>query len=351
MSSISICVVRSTAVFGIVACLHATQAGVIVGAGSLSLWGRTTPYTSWDVLFDPLPGLTDPAEGRVRDFAFHDGRLYCASNHALQNGGPWYYTPGASGSLAAPVQPTMPFPVGAPWRFTTNGSLAINTSGQGYGGFTGSNPALVGVGGSSAGGFSPQGYTLTPSGPGAGEYSVGSLHNFPSTQGVRPRSLEYISGIDRFVSVETNQGNPLQSVLNFHPHNASGILARDSFVTLEIPGIRGITPVSAAFASALTGQAVSVPCLLALQKDDIGLSDAPRLYVFTLSGEIVSQANYSIPGWVDPQAIAVDERHRLVFTSDRELGQIHVLRVPGPSGGAGFTALAILASARRRRHR
>ncbi len=324
-----------------------SHAGVIVGSGSVSAWGRATPYTSWDVLFDPLPGLVDPAEGRVRDFAFHNGRLYATSNHSLQNGGPWYYTPGATGSLAAPIQPAMPFPVGTPWRFVTNGALAINTSGQGFGSFTSADPVLVGIGASPAGGFNPQAYTLTQS---AQNYVVGPISNFPSPLGFIPRSLEYVPSLDRFISIGSNQANPAQSTLNFHPHDTAGILPRDSHTTLNISGIRGITPVSAAFASMLSGQSITAPSLLALQKDDLGFSDPPRLYLLSLSGQVITQTDYSIPGWMDPHALAVDEANGFIFTSDRELGQIHVLSVPAP--GSAMTSLfvaSMLMLSRRRR--
>lgn len=321
-------------VLGACAIVSASHAGVVVGSGSVSLWGRSTPYTSWDVLFDPLPGLIDPAEGRVRDFGFYNGRLYCTSTHELGNGGPWYYTPGAAGSLATPIQPVLPFPPQTPWRFFGSGSLAINPSGQGFGAFSGTDPVLVSIGATIGGGPQPLLYTLTQSGS---NYTVGPSFNFPSPQGFRPRGFEYVSALDRFVGVELNQGNPGQSILNFHPHHAGGILPPDSSVTLNVLGIRGITPVSAEFASLLSGLSITQPALLAMQKDDIGLSDPPRLYLLTLNGSVITQTNFNIPGWINPQAIAVDEANSVIYTSDRELGQIHVMRVPAI--GAGWSLL------------
>jgi hypothetical protein len=321
-------------------------AGVVVGSGSTSLWGRATPYTSWDVRLDPLPGLIDPAEGTVRDFAFYNGRLYCTSIHELQNGGPWSYAPGAAGSLATPVQPLMPFPPGTPWRFVTNGTLAINTSGQGYGAFTGPEPVLVAAGRGPQGSSDIRGYTLTQSG---NSYVVGPLFTFP-TQNIRPRSLEYVAELDRFVAIEFDQFNLDRSFINFHPHDASGILPRDSSTTVNVPGLRSLTAVSATFASMLTGQPITSTSLLAIQKDDLGLSDPPRLYLLSLTGQIITQTNYVIPGWVDPQAIAIDEANGLLFTSDRNLGHIHVLHIPSPHAST-IGAVAVIALSRRRRHR
>lgn len=326
----------------------ATQAGTIVGSGSVSLWDRSTSYTSWDVLFDPLPGIVNPAEGRVRDFAFHNGRLYCAANNQLGDGGPWYYIPGTSGSLASPIQPAMPSPIGTPWRFVTYSALAINTSGQGFGSFAGADPVLTGVGIPGPAGFNPQGFALTQS---AGNYTVGPLHNFPSPQGFIPFSLEYIPSLDRFISVEGGQFNPSISILSYHPHNAAGFLPAESSVTLDIPGIKGITVVSAAFASQLSGTSIGSDSLLAIQKDNLGLSDPPRLYLLTLQGQVITHTDYNIPGWMDPRAIAVDEANGLIFTSDRFLGQIHVLQVPAPSAAASGLLILTLANFRRRRSR
>ncbi|MBC7773276.1 MAG: hypothetical protein H7210_12325 [Pyrinomonadaceae bacterium] len=322
-----------------------SHAGTIVGSGSISVWGRSTPYTSWDVLNDPLMGTVGLAEGRVRDFAFYNGRLYCLASTELQDGGPWYYTPGAAGSLATPIQPAMPFPVGTPWRFVTTRALAINTGGHGYGAFSGPDPVLVGVGVPSASGFPPQGFTLTQT---AMNYAVGPLYSFPAPQGFAPQSIEYIGSLDRFVTVEADGPDPSRSVLNYHPHNAAGLLPRDSSVTLNIPGLKGITPVSAAFASMLSGQSITSESLLAIQKDNLGFSDPPRLYLLTLQGEVITQTDYVIPGWMQPRAIAVDEARGLIFTGDRELGQIHVLRVPAPGTGVLIAAAGLLAACRRR---
>jgi len=321
------------------------SAGTIVASGNTSLWGSSRAYTSWDVLFDPLDGIVEPAEGRVRDFAFHNGRLYCGANTRLGDGGPWYYEPGASGNLSTPIQPTLPgFAPGDPRRWITHSVLAINGSGAGYGAFSGPDPTLVGVG-VNAGNNGAYGFSLAHTGS---QYAAGPVYDFFTLDGFPPMSLEYVPGLDRFVSVASSAANPAVSVFNFSPHTADGILMPDASFTLNVSGVRGISPVSAAFASNLTGQSIASDALLVLQKDLLGLSDPPRLMVVSYEGQILSQSSYVIPGWQDPWALGVDETNGLLFTSDRELGVITVVQIPAP-GSVMLLGGAICTFARRRR--
>ncbi|MFM9957819.1 MAG: hypothetical protein ACKVZJ_07065 [Phycisphaerales bacterium] len=334
---------------------HAT-AGTQVGSGTASVWGRPTQYATWDVLPDSGPGLVGFAEGRVRDMAWWNGRLYCGARNDAQDAGPWFYTPGSTSSLAAPTEINFTFTGGDARRWLNNSTIAINTSGTGFGAFTpgAANPTLALVGTPSNAPSSTLAYTVSHAGP-VGTMSATTA--LPPAGSPLPTSLHYDAQRDRFVTVQASLGNPSQSILRTYPHDAAGLLAPDTSLTINVNGLNGLDRVSAAFAAIITNGAVNQSAYLALRRETTGISgvQVELLMLEPTTGSILSRTPLPLPAFdlIDPteskaSAIAVDEAGGRLFVSDFALGTIHVLTIPAPGAIAPMALGAAFARRRRR---
>jgi hypothetical protein len=338
----------------------ACLAGPVVESGSVGLWGQPRSYAAYDTLLDPGPGILGTTDGRARDFAFHNGRLYCGGNIDLIDAGPWYYVPGPAGSLLSPITQDVstapPLPLNDPRRWVKSSTLAINTSGAGLGAFAGPDPRQVVL-------TPPQGAS-TPTysavlTPGA-TLTVATPSPVPAAV-LTPLSLEYVPLLDRFAAVRNNSDNPAgPSVVQFFPHTAGGLSTSDaSFSLPSVPGVKGLSVISPEFASILTGSQVTEPALLLLARNDVGMLQYPDLLVVSYTGAILAQSALALPGTNNPDpavsnpfALAVDEANGTIFVSDRATARIYSIDTPSvPS--APVSALVALAAltlpARRRR--
>ncbi len=334
------------------------EAGTQVGSGSATVWGRPTSFVTWDVASDAGLGLVNLAEGRARDMAWWNGRLYCGGANDAQDAGPWYYTPGPAGSLASPNEINLTFSSGDSRRWLNNATLAINTSGSGFGSFAAGSvdPTLTLVGRSRFAPSAPLAYTVSHSG------SVGSMSGTsapPSSDAALPVSLHYDAVRDRFVSLESPLGNPSPTtLLRTYPHSAAGLLTPDTSITINENGLNGFDRVSAAFASLITGGAVQQSAYLTVRREALG-SGGVQVELLMLSpdtGSVLSRTALPLPSFAefDPSvskasAIAVDEAGGRVFVSDSSAALIYVLSVPTPSAGAGLVMVGVVVAGRHRR--
>ncbi len=349
---------RVHAVFlGALVVAASASAGTQVGGGIATVWGRPTSFVTWDVVSDSGLGLVGLAEGRVRDMAWWNGRLYCGGANDAQDAGPWYYTPGPAGSLASPQEINLTFTSGDSRRWLNNAAIAINTSGSGFGAFAAGSvdPTLALVGRSSIAPSAPLAYTISHSGS-AG--SMSGTSTLPAVGTSLPVSLHYDGVRDRFVSLESPLGNPSQTLLRTYPHNAAGLLTPDTSITINENGLNGFDRVSAAFASLMTNGAVQQGAYLTVRRESLG-SGGVQVELLVLSpdtGSVLSRTALPLPSFAefDPSvskasAIAVDEAGGRVFVSDSSAALIYVLSVPGPGAGAGMGLVGGVVAGRRRR--
>jgi hypothetical protein len=333
------------------------SAGTQVGSGSTNVWGRPTAFVTWDVASDSGFGLVGLAEGRARDMAWWNGRLYCGGANDAQDAGPWYYTPGAAGSLASPNEINLTFTSGDSRRWLNNATLAINTSGSGFGAFAAGSvdPTLALVGRSTFAPSAPRAYTLSHSGS-AG--SMSGTSTLPSSGASVSVSLHYDAVRDRFVSLESPLGNPSQTLLRTYPHTAAGLLTPDTSITINENGLNGFDRISASFASLMTNGAVQQGAYLTVRREALG-SGGVQVELLMLSpdtGSVLSRTALPLPSFAefDPSvskasAIAVDEAGGRVFVSDSSAALIYVLSVPTPGAGAAMALIGAVIASRRRR--
>lgn len=264
------------------------------------------------------------------------------------DGAPTYYTPGPGGDLSTPTTPritnVLP-PDGR--RFYQIRGLTVNASGAGYGGFTGPDATLVTFGSDSV---ERRLSTLVPD---QVNYTLGALTRTPPTSPL-PWAIEYVPSLDQFL-VLSGDANPAVTNFDFHSHSAAGLGPHASSFTGS-GGIRAAQTVSASFASMLIGQPVSQESLLCLEAGLLGISQPPRLVLYSLAGALLSSTDLLLPGYqdyptegLDPVSLAVDESSALLFVGDRGQARIHVLTVPSPTAAASVCFGALLAMRRRRR--
>ncbi|MDX2132936.1 MAG: hypothetical protein SFY69_12870 [Planctomycetota bacterium] len=339
---------RSVVVGGVGVLAAVAEAGVIEQTGAVSLWGRSSPYTSWNVFADPVDaGSAGGVSGTPRGMDFHNGRLYVAHGGDLIGNALWFYEPGATGNLTVSNSRRPNFGPGDSRRFHSVLGVAINTSGAGYGGFApGAEPLIVTQTRDQAGG-APTTVTVADT---ASPVPVSALAGLPGAA-FPPASIEYSRALDRFLSVESSI-NPTVAVVHVRPHTSAGLGAPTSSFTLAIDGVTGVDVISGSFAGALLGQNVPhAEVLLALSQDVLGQGFHPRLSVWTYAGVQLGQTQQvPIPTSFERlsvKALAVDEANGLIFVGDSELGRITTLTVPGP--GAGACVLGMLMCGVRRR--
>lgn len=340
-----------------VSCGAAASAGTLADSFSASVWGRSAQVRTWNTFFDVSGGVIGPYEGRALGMAFQNGALYVVTGATLTDGGPIVYTPTAAGDLS--VATSRPVFVGVPpvgLRFIEARSVAINTSGSGYGAFgAGAAPTLV-VGGAQQGSSSPLTVALNTANNPTGAAGPASVQG--AADGVR--SLAYAAALDRFISVGTSSA--AASTIRVHGHTASGIGAAESSFA-AIGGVTAVQQVSASFASALLGQTVTQAALLAAGRNDLGEVAPPFLALYSFSGTLLGSTDIALrhpvggpPGGaafsntIDIRSLAVDEASGLVYLGDRG-GLIYTVGIPAPGSALGMVIAGFAASARRRRRR
>ena len=320
-------------------------AGVVTGTGTVPLWGHTYGYRTWDVYQDPTVFIgVDPVEGSPRGMAFHNGSLYFVGAGSLIDTGPVRYAPGAAGDLSSPTTIRVPVQPSDPRRWLVPRSVAINTSGAGYGAFAGAEPVLTTVARDLVLSTTNKSITLGVTGTTA---APGTPIDFSFTS---PSAIEYAPSIDRFLSTFIDI-NPSQTTVSVHTHSAAGMTAVERSFT-AMGGIHGMDIISGSFAGGLLGMQVSqAEVILAFGHNDIGLSDPAFLAVYSLDGAAIgSVANVPLSPLVNASSIAVDEASGNIYLGDRDTFTITVVHVPGPGAmGVGLAALAGAVGRRRSR--
>jgi len=321
----------------------AAGAGVVTGTGTVSIWGNARAYRTWDVYQDPTVFIgVDPVEGRPRGMTFHNGSLYFVGAGSLIDTGPVRYAPGASGDLSSPTTIRVPVQPSDPRRWLVPRAVAINTSGAGYGAFSGADPVLTTVA-KDFSGSSSRSITLGVTGSTA---APGTPIDFSFIQ---PSAIEYAPSIDRFLSTLIDI-NPTQTTVSVHTHSAAGMTAVERSFT-AMGGIKGLDVISGSFATGLLGAPVGeAEVILAFGHNDIGLSDPAFLAVYSLDGlQLGTVANVPLAPLVNASSIAVDEVTGNIYLGDGETFTITVVTVPGP--GAWTVGVVAAAGAARRRRR
>jgi len=336
------------------ACCGSAAAGIVVGSGQLPLWGQQRSFTSWNVMFDPLPGVLNESSGRPIGLEFHNGRLYMGNGALAIDHGVTFYDPGASGGLSTPTTQRISGLNGDSRRFWLNRGVTINTSAEGFGVSAGSPPSLVAYGKMETGGDPGSAAVLTPSGS---DLTMSPLASLPSPI-FSPRAIEFIPSLDQFLFLH-GEVQPDITTFTFLQDNAAGLAATPPVLSFNVAGgIRGVQVVSPAFASTLAGMPISQESLLCVEANYLGIQQAPRLLLLSLSGQQLASTDLLLPGYAqfvggndfgpDPRSLAVDEANGLIFIGDRGTQQIHVLTVPNPGSGAALALFAGFALRRRR---
>jgi hypothetical protein len=342
-------VMRCSAIFAAMAVGsgHAS-AGTVIESGTVTIWGHDLPYDAWDVSMDPAPGLIGDTFGSPRDMTFHDGRLYVtAGNIALIDGGAWSYAPGPTGDLSTPTSVLLTGLAPAD-RLLRARTVSVNTSGAGFGAFAGPTPSLVHVGSANAGDT----VSFTISGTPA---TLGTRFDF--TPSFDPFSVEFVEALGQFAVVENSQPSPAASTVSLRTHDAASGLGAASTSFSVAAGTKGVTDISAGFASLLLGQPVAQPALLTYGRNDIGLTDPAFLEVYTFDGTLLGATDVILPedslppgsaaprfdGW----GVAVDETNGLLFIGERS-GRIYTLSIPAPGTAAVLIVLGSSVTSRRR---
>ncbi|MEO1130119.1 MAG: hypothetical protein AAFX05_10505, partial [Planctomycetota bacterium] len=297
---------------------------------------------------DPAPGLIGDTIGSPRDMTFHDGRLHVtAGNIALIDGGAWSYEPGAAGDLSLPTSVILTGLAPAD-RFLRARTVAVNASGVGFGAYTGSTPTLVHVG--SVGSGDTDAFTI-----GGAPATLGPRFDFaPSFD---PFSVEFVEALGQFAVIENSQPSPAVSTLSIRTHDAASGLGAASTSFSVTAGTKGVTDISAGFASLLLGQPVAQAALLTYGRNDFGLADPAFLEVYAFDGtrlgatDVVLPEDGLPPGSAAPRfdgwGVAVDEASGLLFIGERS-GRIYTLTIPAPGSAALVLVLGSFTSRRRR---
>jgi hypothetical protein len=325
----------------------AAHAGVVVGSGSLNLWGQAAPYRTWEITGDVSGGFSQPFDAIPFGMGFHDGRLYIANRGEFRYGPGFTYTPGPGGQLTtATVLRSTGVPSNDPLRFSLSQSFAFNTSGQGFG----AGAAFVNL-------IRPDGLqsafsavTMSASGP-------SFLPGTRTTLAASPRDLDYVASTDRFIGVAYSGGSFVGRVVSYS-HTSAGLT--------ELPGgfdlglyDKAVAVVSGGFASSVLGQSVADAQVLMVAgaPTDAGLLEQLELSFRTLEGATIGTrqvaANIGIPS---VRAIAVDEASGQVYVGGADLilpdrGVITAISIPGPGALLTFSIYANALACGRRRGR
>ena len=344
---------------GFCALASTALAGIQVGSGTATLFGRPSSWAAWDVFADPGTGIVNPTNGQPTGLEFHDGRLYMVGAwEAIDRVAAVAYTPGAAASLSAPTRILFPqYPAGDARRFVRTASITVNTSGSGLGAFTPGDPTFVDLTVSQA---SARGVATTQT---LGAAANLTLRTTPALTDL-PYSLEFVPSLNQFVTLG-GEADVSRTTFRFYSHTSSGLGDMASQFTVTDPNLNqffAAQSISAGFASALLGFPVSADALLAVGFNMVGAATPPLLAVYSLTGQRLGSSTLSglpgyngVPGGGEgpaPRSLAVDELTGHIYVGDRTQGRIYALSVPSvPTPGcAALLALGIgtLATNRRR---
>ncbi|MDX2114104.1 MAG: PEP-CTERM sorting domain-containing protein [Planctomycetota bacterium] len=316
--------VASTVV--VLAAAGLAQAGSVSGSGSASFFGSVLPITTWNIATDAAATSTEfGAEG----MAFLNGTLYVTHDHdsVRSAGNLVQYTPGAGGNLGAFTRTQ--FGSGPAGLWGPEG-ITFNTSGSGYGSYgAGTSVKLVGVETRGTNSF--------------GVFDTGAPGSNPADIVLPAPEIDditWVPSLGLFAAPEEGAGDA--SNLRFFDGVTMATLPG---MTALIDGTKGITTVSAAFASQLTGLPVTTSEAL------IVVSELKALAVFDTTGVqiggTVDLSSY-LTGVSELESVAVDELNNLLYLGDEAGRSIHVVTVPVP-GAVALAGIALAGVARRRR--
>lgn len=309
----------AASVFG-VAVVASAYAGTMIGTTTVDLWGRTFNVKIWDVSSDAGAGLIVEPEG----MCFYNGILYVSSDAGETNGKLVAYQPGASGDLSAPW--TIQMANRANGNFWGPEGLTVNTSGSGFGGFTSGSPLLVTV--EAAGGRRAGVIDLNTN-------PANLLHE----QGIiSPDCIAYIASRDQFGLIF----DPNEVV--FLNHTTTQLIPTTE--RFPVPNeTKGMTVISPAMASYLTGQQINSEVFVLCAKFDNNTGDLNRMFMMDFNGNFLGGGQYiftpaEAPLFGEIESLAFDEANGLLYVADEEAMVVYVVEVgTPPSEEAYFTNL------------
>lgn len=299
-------------------------AGTIVSTGTLPLFGSNYQVATWRVAGDAGPASTAfGAEGMT----FHNGTLYVSHDHDANRaaGNLVLYTPGAAGDLSSPSRILMGNGPAGLWGPE---GITVNTSGTGFGSWPSGSTRITGIEtrGTDAFGVFDTGAPGSAMSP--------TLPALPALD-----DIAWTSSLDQFVGVE--EGPTDTSFLRFYDKFTMTASAARPQV---IDGAKGLTVVSAGFASALTGLPVSTAqaFLVVSEFDGFAFYDTTGAAI----GPALTLNTYA--PITELESVAVDEANFKIYLGDEAGLAIHVVTVPTPAASA-LLGLAGLVGLRRRR--
>jgi len=275
---------------------------------------------------------------------FHNGVLYVSGDGtgtetngylARYAGGDLRFSPTAAGPFSSSNA------AGTTGRFGPEG-ITVNTSGQGYGSFSGSTPNLVGVD-NVTGGVGRQLAVMNLSSTTVQNQVNGFVNADDITFVPGP-----VGGADRFAIIDGTAAIP---AVAFYTTAAMPTVIGTGF---NLPlGAKGLMFLSAADAALFSPLATDDALLVASSPDGVATSNRLSLYLLngTLLGESALPTGLGAALLGNIEALAFDSATRRLFIGD-ETGansQIAVLTIPSPSGLA-MVALIVAMAARRRRN-
>lgn len=331
----------------------AAPAGTVITSGALPLFSQAAQYTAWDLVNDV--DLSGAFNGSVSGMALHNGRLFMSTTNPLRGqigsrvieGGLLAATPGPAGLLAVVTKLSTGLSASDPRASLKPSRIAINTSGAGFGAFSGPDPILVTLA-STGVTIDPLQGTLSVA---ASAVAPGAFSTIiaPSPLG-GPQDLAYARSIDRFLLAEASIGASTSNI-EVRPHSAASLLAPERTITLSQFNVAGLTLVSGAFASRLTGVAVADSEAILAVSDTENQFVAPMIGLHRLDGSLIAPVQ-SLPalGVVGLRSIVADEANDLLYFGGR-LGSpgtgVIVISVPAPSSMLVPAGMLLLSRRRR----
>lgn len=343
MRNLSTCVLGLMVAAGLAS---SVSAAVVGGTGSTTMFGRSYGITRWDLAGDLGTGAAGTTLGvPLEALTVHNGTLYVwGDNDPGQFEGRFLaYNTGATASLAAPQ------------LISTTGDgigpegITVNTSGSGFGSFSGNNLVITAVEGSNSSGIRG---TVAVTGNTAAVTNSGLNVNSPGGP-VRfePDDIAYLPGTQQFAVLGRANGAGIRTVRLFDNNLADTGVGFNVEVAGQFARPRGMATIDGSFASFLTGINLPNSNYLVIPNDRFTSGDASgtrRLRIYDLSGNIVASTLvpfFSAAG--DIQSIAIDNVNGIFYFGD-QAQRVWSVAIPSPSGAA-VVGLGLLAAARRRR--
>lgn len=303
------------------------SAGVLTSNGVLDLYGSNYAVSTWTINDDSNASTTPRIFG-AESMTFFNGTLYVADDHNVNQGDGQLvtYTPGASGDLSSPSRILMGVgPSGQRWGPE---GMTINTSGSGYGSFAAGGLNIVGIETQGTDAFGIFDATTPGSAPTGIVNPIESLDD-----------IAWVGSKGQFAAVAEAGGDA--SALRYFDGNTMADLGSSSPL---IDGAKGITVISPAFATLLTGLSVSTSEALLVVSEFDGFA------IYDTDGNAIGPAltfgDY-LP-ITELESVAVDEINARIYLGDEAGKAIHVVTIPAP-GSAAVLGLLAASFARRRR--